>query len=90
MDQPCVRSGWCCRQVVCPFGTWDPELRQCAHLVGPGPGQYACGIHDQIAGQPHAKLVPAFGAGCHMPLNIDRAVVHLQEHGEIKIEDWPR
>ena len=72
----CVRSGFCCRTAPCPFGTWDAEAGQCEHLVGDRPGEYACGIHDQIKDLPGAGISPAFGTGCCSPLfNRDRALV---------------
>lgn len=91
MSGACVRSGYCCKAAPCPFGKWNPERTQCAHLVGEGPGHYACGIYDEIVGQEaSAEFGPAFGAGCCSPLNTDRRIVHLQRHGEIRNENWPR
>lgn len=72
----CVRSGWCCRQGVCPYGTWDPVEEQCVHLVGELPGGFSCGIHDEImAADPDQQTSPAFGAGCSSSMNPHRAVV---------------
>ena len=86
----CVRSGHCCKQAPCPFGEWNEAKTQCAHLEGDRPGEYACGVHDEIQGQPGADLMPAFGAGCCSPLNTDRRVLHLKRTGSIDNEAWPR
>lgn len=68
-----MRSGHCCKQAPCPFGTWDPIKKQCAHLIvdrvlAPGVEQHACGIYAEIVGKPGAEISPAFGAGCCQPL----------------------
>jgi hypothetical protein len=68
----CERSGFCCKQGVCPFGTWDKEKHQCAHLVGESAGEYECGIYEQIIKHPSSEFSPAFGAGCSSALNPDR------------------
>lgn len=87
---PCVRSGFCCKQAPCPFGKWNQAETQCAHLVGDRIGRYACGIHDEILGQPGADDCPAFGAGCCSPLNTDRRIHQLETSGEIDNGTWPR
>jgi hypothetical protein len=71
----CVRSGYCCRQAICPFGEWDTGLQRCKYLAGSIPGRFSCDRYDEIvAGAPGngADLSPAFGAGCCSPLNSDR------------------
>jgi len=68
----CVRSGYCCKVAPCPFGEWDAERGQCAHLIGDKPGRYSCGIYEYIEQQPGADVAPAFGAGCCSSLNTDR------------------
>lgn len=72
-NRPCVRSGHCCKQGPCAFGTWDADKKQCAHLlvereIAPGVEIHACAIHEKIVGQPGAEISPAFGAGCCQPL----------------------
>ena len=73
----CVRSGFCCKQSICPYGKWDKELHQCEFLEGVAPGSYSCGKHDEIMELDPEQLVsPAFGAGCGSTLfNEDRDVV---------------
>jgi hypothetical protein len=69
--RPCVRSGFCCKQAPCRFGTAGPDGKRCVHLerdLGSALGRYRCGIYDQIVGQPFAELSPAFGGGCSSPL----------------------
>lgn len=91
--RPCLRSGFCCKKSACGYGTWDPEKRQCAHLVVDevlpnGAEIHSCGIHDYIVKQPGAEWSPAFGAGCCMPLfndlrdNIARGLIarHLEDN----------
>ena len=69
----CLRSGFCCKQSPCYYGTWDEEKHQCEHLVGDKPGEYACGIYEYIIKQPGCEVSPAFGAGCCSPMfNKDR------------------
>jgi hypothetical protein len=68
----CVRSGYCCKRVPCPFGKWDEKSEQCAFLEGDLPGGYACGIFDEIKDQPGAEVAPAFGSGCCSGMNDDR------------------
>ena len=46
--KPCLRSGYCCKQAPCPFGTWDDEAHQCVHLQRGADERYQCGIADQI------------------------------------------
>lgn len=82
--QPCMRSGFCCKQGPCAFGTWDTEKKQCAHLVGNKPGEYACGIVDEILTKPGWELNPAFGAGCCSALNSDRLKLLKERNNEEK------
>ena len=72
--QPCVRSGFCCKQSPCGFGKWNAAKTQCEYLVGDNPGEYSCGIAEQIvnSGDSTWTLSPAFGAGCCSTLNTDR------------------
>ena len=71
----CVRSGYCCKQAPCPFGKWDKAVNQCAYLEGDTPGNYSCGIYDEISSHPDAAFSPAFGAGCSSTLNTDRVLL---------------
>ena len=68
----CVRSGYCCKQVPCYYGTWDDDKNQCEHLVGDKPGEYECGIYEHIIKRPGSNVSPAFGAGCCSSMNSDR------------------
>lgn len=68
----CVRSGFCCKQGPCPFGTYDEVAKQCIHLKKDKDGRYECGIYEQIVGSPGWEFAPAFGAGCCSPFNEDR------------------
>lgn len=72
--KPCQRSGWCCEQGPCPFGTWDAEHKRCAELVYDGNGLASCRRYDEILAMPEARwfMAPAFGAGCCSPLNPKR------------------
>jgi hypothetical protein len=71
--QSCVQSGYCCTVAPCPFGTWDAERHQCAHLAEPDTaGRRACAIYADILGKAGWELAPAFGAGCCSPLNSRR------------------
>lgn len=70
--QPCVRSGFCCKQAACGFGTYDHEAKQCIHLQRGSDGRYECGIADTIVTDPTWQLSPAFGAGCCSTFNRDR------------------
>lgn len=80
--RPCVGSGFCCKKVPCPYGERAPDTGWCVHLV-PWEGlpvpRYRCGRYEYIQGQPFADVVPAFGAGCCMPLfNRDRDAVLVE------------
>lgn len=95
--RPCLRSGACCKKAPCGYGTWNAEKTQCTHLVVDqvlpnGAEIHACGIHDYIVQQPGSEFMPAFGAGCCMPLfnhlreNIARGLIEMElqdvhEHG---------
>lgn len=71
--QPCVGSGFCCKKTPCPYGAPDPVTGGCVHLVSwedddlEAP-RYRCGRYEFIVKQQGAEFVPAFGAGCCMPL----------------------
>jgi hypothetical protein len=76
MSSSCVRSGYCCKQSVCPYGEWDDRLSQCAFLEGKGVGDYRCGKYAEIiAIDPEQKHSPAFGHGCCSSLNPDRLLL---------------
>lgn len=68
----CLRSGYCCKKALCPFGEWNEDETACRFLEGDRPGEYSCGRYDWIVLQPGADFSPAFGAGCCSPLNTDR------------------
>lgn len=89
--QPCVGSGFCCKKTPCPYGAPDPVTGGCVHLVpweddALEAPRYRCGRYEFIVQQPGAKFVPAFGAGCCMPLFNDardevlRAIVRKHLH----------
>ena len=66
---PCVRSGMCCKMAPCGFGERTSEDDPaCKYLEGDRPGEYSCGIAEEIVKDPSWKLSPAFGAGCCMNL----------------------
>jgi len=67
----CCFCGYCCRQGVCPFGNWDEEKKQCAHLTEDN----KCAIYDEIKNKPGAEFAPAFGAGCCCSLNSERLAI---------------
>jgi hypothetical protein len=78
-DNRCVRSGYCCKQSACQWGTWDEEAHQCIHLQGDRPGEYACGRYDEIKQAEEGWKFPMFGGGCVSTLaNPDRHEVLLQ------------
>ena len=69
----CVRSGFCCKQSACPWGTWDEGMHQCIHLEGERPGEYACGRYDEIVALEADFPLRMFGSGCSSSLgNEDR------------------
>lgn len=70
--QPCVRSGFCCKQAACGFGEYDQAGGQCKHLGRDDAGQYTCLIAEQIVQDPTWVISPAFGAGCCSTMNTDR------------------
>ena len=74
--RPCVRSGYCCKKAVCPFGEMSDE--GCVHLAGDGPGEYRCAIAEYITTQPGWTHSPAFGAGCCSPFNSDREAIKIK------------
>jgi hypothetical protein len=66
---PCVRSGFCCKQVPCTHGSWNDAKTQCVHLVVTatlpnGAELHACGKYDEIVKTPGWEMYPAFGGGC--------------------------
>ncbi len=80
----CVRSGYCCKQAPCPFGTWNEEKHQCTHLVKGEDGRYECGIIEEIVTKPGWQFSPAFGAGCCSPMNTDRQKILRDRHDRTK------
>jgi len=72
MTTSCVRSGYCCKVTICPFGKWDKEKKACAYLEGNQLGEYSCSKYSEIILHPGAEFSPAFGAGCCSSLNGDR------------------
>lgn len=60
--EPCVNSGFCCRQSACPFGEWDADKHSCKYLTEDN----LCGKYEEILSLPEEiwKWSPAFGAGC--------------------------
>lgn len=70
----CQRSGYCCEQAPCPFGSWDTAARRCTELAYDDAGLAVCRRYDEILAMPQAVwwLAPAFGAGCCSPLNPKR------------------
>lgn len=76
--RPCVGSGFCCKEAPCPYGSRDPATGWCIHLEPWKDDtldvpRYRCGRYEFIQTQPGSEWVPAFGAGCCMPLfNDDR------------------
>ncbi len=81
----CVRSGFCCKRAVCPWGEWDSNKHQCVYLEEDTRIDdvvlYRCGRYDFIIKQRGAEISPAFGAGCCSPLfneDRDRILVKLR------------
>lgn len=68
---PCQRTGWCCEQGPCPFGTWDAAAHKCTELLYDSAGAASCRRYDEILALPQHVwwMAPAFGAGCCSPLN---------------------
>lgn len=68
--KPCQRTGWCCEQGPCPFGTWDAAHSKCAELSY-DEGKAVCGRYEEILKMPENVwwMAPAFGAGCCSPMN---------------------
>jgi hypothetical protein len=60
--EPCVNSGFCCRQAACPFGKWDADKHACTYLTEDN----LCGKYEEILSLPREQweFSPAFGAGC--------------------------
>jgi hypothetical protein len=88
---PCVRSGFCCKNVPCAYGEPVPGERACRFLeterdLGGGVTQYRCGRYDWIRENVEGwEWYPAFGAGCGSALfNEPREYVldKLREKGE--------
>lgn len=67
----CIRSGYCCKVAICPYGEWDLDKGQCKFL-GKENGEYVCGKYEIIQQKPGSDISPAFGAGCCSPMNTDR------------------
>ena len=71
---PCIRSGYCCQQGPCAFGkSISNNNKACKYLEGNEPGNFACGIYDEIQALDvtihQTDFSPAFGAGCCSTLN---------------------
>lgn len=68
---PCVRSGFCCKKVICGYGEAN-EHGGCKYLLskikGEGYEFFECGRHDYIIQQPGHEFMPAFGEGCCMAM----------------------
>lgn len=79
----CVRSGECCH-IPCGFGKWNAEKTKCEYLVGGKPGEYSCGIYDEIIKDPTSEFSPAFGSGCCRTLfNESREKVIKEKYGGV-------
>jgi len=72
--KPCQRSGYCCEQGPCPFGTWDAEAKRCAELSYDADGKAVCGKFADITALPWRMwwAAPSFGSGCCSPMNPKR------------------
>jgi len=69
----CVKCGFCCKQVPCPWGTWDNVKHQCSFLERQQDGTYLCGRYAEIVAERSGDNCPAFGGGCSSTLfNRDR------------------
>lgn len=69
----CVRSGYCCKKSLCPYGEWNEDQSQCRFLEGGTPGKHSCAKYDEIKDLPGSRdISPAFGAGCSSGMNDDR------------------
>lgn len=65
----CLRSGLCCRKSPCPYGeVISATNSQCSSLVIHENETTSCAKYEFIRIQPGADFVPAFGAGCCMPM----------------------
>lgn len=73
--KPCQRSGYCCEQGPCPFGTWDPVAHRCTELFYEGTVAH-CRQFAAITALPQRVwwLAPAFGVGCCSPMNPKRKI----------------
>jgi hypothetical protein len=71
--KPCQRTGFCCEQGPCAFGTWDASAKRCIHLSYDGEAAI-CARFEEIVALPEAVwwMNPAFGAGCCSPMNSRR------------------
>lgn len=92
--QPCVGSGFCCKQAPCQFGkATGPDNSACVYLkaIDTKYGsitRYTCGIYDDIVGKPGWELAPAFGSGCCSSLfNADRIAILRAIHDHPDIDD---
>lgn len=71
--RPCVGSGLCCKTAPCAYGEAAPGSRACRYLERwkddtISVPRYRCGRYAFIVQQPGHEWMPAFGAGCCMPL----------------------
>lgn len=81
-SEPCVNSGYCCKQAACPFGIWNQDKHQCEFLTE----ENLCGKYEEIINLPKEQweFSPAFGAGCSSPLfNTERQRI-LNENPSIR------
>jgi hypothetical protein len=61
-EQPCLRSGFCCKQMTCQAGmSHGAPQRGCTFLDGSRPGEYSCRL---VKEKPELAKSMAIGAGC--------------------------
>lgn len=89
----CLRSGLCCRKGLCGYGEYDHTNKKCTSLIEHDDGTTSCGMYDVISQDPTAKISPAFGYGCCMPIgNTERErIKNVNYNGVeqfIEIEDY--
>lgn len=61
-EQPCLRSGFCCKQATCQIGVnHGAPQKGCTFLEGSRPGEYSCRL---VKEKPELAGVMAIGAGC--------------------------
>ncbi len=83
--QPCVRSGFCCKQAICPYGEWDETVRQCKFLAIDNSelGTHICLKHEEITEIEKDSRYPMMGSGCSSTLfNEDRDRVIRKLRGD--------